>query len=82
METIRSLAEVRTRLEAAVTGLPGEPADSAELLYQQIEMVSFQVMDSWECYTNTPAACQIYLELYLLLKRLELGLIPLDPRDD
>jgi hypothetical protein len=45
METIRSLAEVRTRLEEAVAGLPGEPADSAELLYQQIKMVSFQVMD-------------------------------------
>jgi hypothetical protein len=81
METIRSLAEVRTRLENAVAALPGDPADSAEL-YERIEMISFQVLDCWECYTSSFGACQMYLELYLLLKRLELGLIPLDPRDD
>ena len=28
--TIRNLAEVGARLEKAVTGLPGEPVDSAE----------------------------------------------------
>jgi hypothetical protein len=45
MKYIRSLAEVSARLEDAVAGLPGEPADSAELA-ERLEMVGIQVIDS------------------------------------
>ena len=37
--TIRDIAEVRTRLEEAVAGLPGEPADAADL-FDRTEQVA------------------------------------------
>lgn len=80
--TTRDISGIRVRLEEAVAGLPVVPAISAEVLYQQIEMASYQVLDSWECYTKTRAACQMYLEIYLLLKRIEAGIIPLDSKEE
>jgi hypothetical protein len=71
--TIRNLAEVRTRLEEAVAGLPGEPTGPAEL-FDLYEEIAIEVLDSE--FGNYPAgALEDYLQRYLYLKRLELDLI-------
>lgn len=78
--TIRDLAEVRTRLEEAVVGLPGEPADAAEL-FDRYEQVAIQVLDS-EFDDYTPGLLQEYLMTLLYLRQLELGLIAFpDPQE-
>ena len=71
---IRSLAEVRTCLEEAVSGLPVEPASPAEL-FDRLEEVSIQVLDS-EFADFTPGVLEEYLATYLYLRQLELGLLP------
>jgi hypothetical protein len=72
--TIRNLTEVRARLEKAVAGLPGEPADPAEL-YDRIEMVATAILDS-EFGDFEPGLLEEYLQQTLYLKRLELGQEP------
>lgn len=71
--TIRDLAEVRTRLEEAVAGLPGEPADAAEL-FDRYEQIAIQILDS-EFDDYTPGLLEEYLMTLLYLRQLELGLI-------
>ena len=67
----RSLEAVRTRLEDAVTGLPVQATNTAEL-FDLYEEVAIQVLDSE--YANYPTgALEEYLKTYLHLKRLELG---------
>lgn len=68
----RSLAEVRTRLEDAVAGLPVQFTNNAEL-YDLYEAVAFQVLDSQEM-NHKPGILEEYLMAFLQLKRLELGL--------
>jgi len=74
MKTIRSLAEVGTRLEKAVALLPGEPADSAEI-FQAHESVATAILDS-EYMDFDSGLLEEYLLALLHLKRLELGLSP------
>jgi len=78
---IRSLAEVRLRLEQAVAGPPA-PGTNAADLFDRYEEIAIQTLDS-EFNNYTPGALQEYLETYLYLKRLELGLIPFpDPLEE
>jgi hypothetical protein len=79
--SIRNLAEVRTRLDEAVASLPGEPADSAEL-YDRLEMVATQILDSEHTDYEPPGALQELLMSYLYVRQIELGLLPFpDPRE-
>ncbi len=68
----RSLSAVRTRLDAAVAGLPVQAKNNADL-YDQFEQVAFQVLDSEEM-NYKPGILEEYLMAFLQLKRLELGL--------
>jgi hypothetical protein len=78
---ICSLAEVRLRLEEAVAGPPA-PGTSATDLFDRYEEIAIQVLDS-EFSNYTPGALEEYLQTYLYLKQLELGLIPFpDPREE
>lgn len=79
--THRSLAEVRVRVEEAVSAL-SVTATSASELFDRYEEVAIQVLDS-EHGNYTPGALQEYLETFLYLKRLELDLVPFpDPREE
>jgi hypothetical protein len=72
--TIRSLAEVGVRLEKAVSALPGEAANPADL-YDRYEMLATQILDSeFEDYRD--GMLEEYLMTYLYLKQLELGTFP------
>jgi hypothetical protein len=78
---ICSLAEVRLRLENAVAGPPA-PGTNATDLFDRYEEIAIQVLDS-EFTNYTPGALEEYLQTYLYLKQLELGLIPFpDPREE
>jgi hypothetical protein len=78
--TIRDIAEVRTRLESAVAGLAGEPADAADL-YDLYEQIAIQILDS-EFDGYPPGLLQEYLMTLLYLRQLELGLIAFpDPQE-
>jgi len=73
--TIRNLAEVRTRLEEAVAGLPGEPAGPAEI-FRRYEMVAIEVLDAqFNEFQN--GILSEWLMSFLYMKQLELGLLPL-----
>ena len=77
----RDLSGVRARLEEAVSGLPGEPADSAEM-YDRLEMVATQILDSEHTDYDPPGALQELLMSYLYVRQIELGLLPFpDPRE-
>ena len=77
----REISGVRARLEKAVAGLPGEPADSAEL-YERLEMVAIQILDSEHTDYDPPGALQDLLMSYLYIRQIELGLLPFpDPRE-
>jgi len=77
----RSLAEVRVRLEEAVSALPVTATNASEL-FDRYEEVAIQVLDS-EHGDYTPGALEEYLNTYLYLKQLELDLIPFpDPREE
>ena len=76
---IRSLAEVRTRLEEAVMALPGERVDSADL-YDRYEEMAIQTLDSAHS-EFAEGLLQEYLETYLNLKRLELALPALESQE-
>ena len=77
----RSLAGVSARLEDAVSALPGRATNPAEL-FDLYEEIAIQVLDS-EHGDYIPGALQEYLDTYLYLKQLELGLIPFpDPREE
>jgi hypothetical protein len=79
--TICSLAEVRLRLEQVVAGPPAPGTDAADL-FDRYEEIAIQVLDS-EFTNYTPGALEEYLQTYLYLKQLELGLIPFpDPREE
>ena len=79
--TIRSLVGVGARLEETVSTLPGCVTSAAEL-FDRYEEIAIEVLDS-ESGNYTPGALQEYLETYLYLKQLELGLIPFpDPREE
>jgi hypothetical protein len=79
--TICSLAEVRLRLEQVVAGPPA-PGTNAADLFDRYEEIAIQVLDS-EFSNYTPGALEEYLQTYLYLKQLELGLIPFpDPREE
>jgi len=71
--THRDIAEVRARLEKAVAGLPGEPADAAEL-FNRTEQVAIQILDS-EFEDFAPGMLQELLMSYLYIRQIELGLI-------
>ena len=78
--THRNLAAVSARLEEAVSSLPVRATNAAEL-FNHYEEVAIQVLDS-EFNNYTPGELQEYLETYLYLKQLELGLVPFpDPRE-
>ena len=78
---IRSLAEVRLCLEQAVAGPPPPGTDAADL-FDLYEEIAIQVLES-EFNNYTAGTLQEYLETYLYLKRLELGLIPFpDPLEE
>ena len=77
--THRSLAEVRSRLEQAVSALPVDATNASEL-FDRYEEVAIQVLDS-EHGNYTPGALEEYLNTYLYLKRLELGLQRLTEAD-
>ena len=79
--TIRSLAEVGVRLEETVSKLP-DYATSAGELFDRYEEIAIEVLDS-EHGNYTPGALEEYLQTYLYLKQLELGLIAFpDPREE
>ena len=68
----RSLAGVALRLEDAITGLPVQATNTAEL-FDLYEEMAIQVLDSE--YASYPAdTLEMYLRLFLRMKRLELGL--------
>ena len=76
----RDLSGVRARLEEAVCSLPAGANNAAEL-FDRYEEVAIEVLDS-ECCNYTPGELQEYLETFLYLKQLELGLVPFpDPRE-
>ncbi len=70
--TTRNLAAVRTRLEDAVRGLPVQATNSA-VLFDFYEEIAIQVLDSSEG-NYMPGILEEYLQLFLKMKRLELGL--------
>lgn len=75
---IRDIAEVRSRVDAAVAGLPGEPVDSADEL-SRLELVCIQVLDS-EHDLYPPDHLQELLMSYLYIRQIELGLLAsIDP---
>ena len=77
----RDLSGVRARLEEAVAGLPGVPADSAEQ-YERLEMVATQILDSEHTDYDPPGALEELLTSYLYVRQIELGLLPFpDPRE-
>ncbi len=79
--TTRNLADVRARLEEAAARQPGETATSPQAQFDRLEEVSIQVLDS-EFTDFTPGVLEEYLQTYLYLRQLELGLIKFpDPRE-
>ncbi len=71
--THRNLAAISARLEETVSRLPVRATNAAEL-FDRYEEVAIQVLDS-EFDNYTPGELQEYLETFLYLKQLELGLI-------
>jgi hypothetical protein len=67
------IAEVRTRVDLAVAGLPGNPFDAADEL-SRLEMICVQVLDS-EHDDYPPGLLQELLMSYLYIRQIELGLI-------
>lgn len=75
------ISSVRPRLEKIVENLP-EPTDAADR-YEQILMVSQQILDS-EAYDYEPeGALSELLFSYLYVRQIELGLLPFpDPAEE
>jgi hypothetical protein len=67
------IAEVRTRVDLAVAGLPGNPSDAADEL-ARLEMICVQVLDS-EHDLYPPGHLQELLMSYLYIRQIELGLL-------
>ena len=79
--TNRNLAEVGTRLEKAVSLLPGEPSDATEM-FDRFEQVAIAILDS-EHTDFLPGELEEYLQSKIYIRQLELGLIPFpDPREE
>ena len=75
------LAEVGTRLEKAVSLLPGEPSDATEM-FDRFEQVAIAILDS-EHTDFLPGELEEYLQSKIYIRQLELGLIPFpDPREE
>ena len=72
--SIRSLAEVRTRLDDALAALPGEPASPADT-WDAYEMLCIAELDASH-NQFTPGILEEYLMVLLNLKMLELGILP------
>jgi hypothetical protein len=72
--THRSLAEVGARLEETVSTLPVTATNASEL-FDRYEEIAIQILDS-EHGNYAPDALEQYLQAFLQLKRLELGLAP------
>ncbi len=78
---IRSLAEVGLRIEEAVRASPCHASNAAEL-FDRYEEIAIEILDS-EHANHTPGALQEYLETWLYLKRLEMGLVAFpDPGEE
>jgi hypothetical protein len=69
----RDIAAVRSRLEKAVAGLPGQPTD-ADDEWSRLEMVCIQILDS-EHDLYPPGQLQELLSSYLTIRQIELGLL-------
>ncbi len=79
--TIRDIAEVRARLEKAVAGLPGDPADAADL-FDRTEQVAIQMLDS-EHDGYPDGQLSELLMSYLYIRQIELGLLSFpDPGEE
>ena len=77
----RSLAELAVRLEETVSTLPVTATNASEL-FDRYEEIAIEVLDS-EHGNYTPGVLEEYLQTYLYLKQLELGLIAFpDPREE
>ena len=70
----RDIAEVRSRLEEAVAGLPGEPADATEEL-SRLEEISIQILDSEHDWYPEGQLSELLMN-YLNIRQIELGLLP------
>ena len=74
MKPIRLLAEERARVEEAAAGLTNIGSDTRSQ-YLALEEISIQVLDaSFDSYPEGILAA--YLQSYLYMRQLELGLIP------
>ena len=71
--TIRDIAEVRSRLEKDLAGLPGESNNPAEL-FERTEGIAIQILDS-EHDWYPPGQLQELLMSYLYIRQIELGLL-------
>jgi hypothetical protein len=76
----RSLAEVGTRIEEAVQASLCHATNAAEL-FDRYEEIAIEILDS-EHGDHTPGALEEYLETWLYLKRLEMGLITFPPPEE
>ena len=70
----RDIAEVRTRIDRIVAGLPGEPADATDE-WNRLEMICIQVLDS-EAELYPDGQLQELLMSYLTIRQIEAGLYP------
>jgi hypothetical protein len=78
---IRSLAEVATRLEEAVSLLPGEPANPPET-FDRYESMAIAILDS-EHTDFIPGQLEEYLQTLMYKRQLELDLVPFpDPEHE
>jgi hypothetical protein len=78
---IRSLAEVATRLEEAVSLLPGEPANPSET-FDRYESMAIAILDS-EHTDFIPGQLEEYLQTLMYKRQLELDLVPFpDPEHE
>ncbi|AQA20025.1 hypothetical protein BST95_19045 [Halioglobus japonicus] len=78
--TIRDIAEVRPRLEKAVSGLAGDAPEPTDLL-NRYEMVSTAMLDS-EHDWYPPGHLQELLMSYLYIRQIELGLLECPSPDE
>ena len=74
MKTIRSLVEIRTRLDDALAALPGELETPADI-WDAYEMLCIAELDSSHDQF-TAGILEEFLMTLLNLKMLELGLLP------
>jgi len=76
----RDLADVRVRIEKAVAGLPGDPADYVNL-YSRYEYICIAILDS-EHESWPVGVLAEWLMAFLATKQLELGVNPDYPESE